>query len=91
MSRLEEEYILAVVRNRSGMDAGEIDFSIPVDKFEGQRVTCLNEIIKTLDHLKSECINRIKTIDNCEHEWKEQEPFREFVKFYRCRKCNVKR
>lgn len=33
-SRLDEEYIMAVVRNRSGVDAGEIDYSLHVGRLD---------------------------------------------------------
>lgn len=34
MSRLDEECIMAVVRNRSGVDSGEIDYHLNVLRFE---------------------------------------------------------
>ncbi len=91
MSRLDDEYILAVVRNRSGIDSGEIDYSIPIDKFEGQRVSCLKEVITTLHQLEGKCLSRIALIAQCAHDFKETDNSREHIKFYRCSKCNVRK
>lgn len=89
MSRLDEEYLLAVVRNRSGIDSGEIDYSIPVEKFERQRVPCLKKIITTLHQLEGKCLSRIAVVEQCEHDFRETPNSREHIKFYRCSKCNV--
>lgn len=61
-SRLEEEYILAVVRNRSGIDSGEIDYSIRSDRFERQDAFSLLEIAKTLDALKVKVAEQIAKV-----------------------------
>lgn len=58
MSKLDEECIMAVVRNRSGIDSGEIDYNIKVEKFERMSVGCLDDAIATLDELKEKCIAR---------------------------------
>jgi len=69
MSRLNEEYIMAVVRNRSGIDSGEIDYSIPVDKFDKQSIQSLEEIKTELARLIKKCEDRIREVVNCEHLW----------------------
>ena len=39
---------MAVVRNRSGISSGEIDYHVPVERFEKQSVGCLMEIRREL-------------------------------------------
>lgn len=56
--RLAQEYIIAVVRNRSGIDAGEIDYNLNVKRFERMSIGCLNDAIKMLDVLRQRCIDR---------------------------------
>ena len=62
MSRLDEEYIMAVVRNRSGIDSGEIDYSIKCDRFERLNVADLCEVIKTINILGRRCTERLAEI-----------------------------
>ena len=64
MSRLDDECIMAVVRNRSGIDSGEIGYSILVARFEAQTKNSLVEIINILDILKDKCLNRIEKISD---------------------------
>lgn len=59
MSRLDEEYIMAVVRNRSGIDSGEIDYSIKVDRFDKLSERDLNEVLNMLDRLEHRVIEEI--------------------------------
>ena len=59
MSRLDEECIMYVGRNRSGMDAGEIDYGIFTDKFDCMSVGCLEDALKSLDVLRARCSERI--------------------------------
>lgn len=63
MSRMEEECIVYVGRNRSGIDSGEIDWTICTQKFERQPIPSLIEIIKALDYLKQRCCERIIEIE----------------------------
>lgn len=64
MSRLEEECIVAVVRNRSGIDAGEIDYTLMCDKFDRMSVGCLKDGLRTLDVLKQKFQDRIKKLED---------------------------
>lgn len=61
--RLDQEYIMAVVRNRSGIDSGEIDYSIPVAKFQKQDVGSLVDIHETLCVLCEKVRNRISELN----------------------------
>lgn len=63
MSRLEEECIMAVVRNRSGMDSGEIDYNLMTDKFEQMSIGCLKDALITLGVLADKCRERIKVLE----------------------------
>ena len=58
--RLSQECIMAVVRNRSGIDAGEIDYTLRVAKFDRMSVGCLEDAIKTIDVLRKKCADRIQ-------------------------------
>ena len=62
--RLDQEYIMAVVRNRSGIDAGEIDYTLSVEKFDNLRGGCLEDVIETLGILKKKCEQRLKEVQN---------------------------
>ena len=62
MSRLDEEYIMAVVRNRSGIDAGEIDYNLSVDKFDRMSIGCLLDTITTLKTLIDKCEDKISQL-----------------------------
>jgi len=62
MSRLEEECIMAIVRNRSGMDAGEIDYSLMTKKFEKMSLGCLLDCMSTLCVLATKCQDRMKVL-----------------------------
>lgn len=87
MSRLNEEYIMAVVRNRSGIDSGEIDYSIPVDKFDKQSIQSLEEIKTELARLIKKCEDRIREVVNCEHLWV-KESGENRLSLSRCSKCS---
>ena len=63
MSRLDEECIMAVVRNRSGIDAGEIDYSVMWDKFGRLNGKDLRECKKTLMQLAEKCEEQIRVIE----------------------------
>ena len=89
MSRLDEECIMAVVRNRSGIDSGEIDYSIMSDKFDQQQIPCLKEIMATLSQLRMKCQDRIDEVKSCNHDWKLDKHSR--LNISRCKKCNWKR
>lgn len=86
MSRLDDEYLMAVVRNRSGIDSGEIDYSIPIQKFERQDLGSLGEIMHTLDVLKNRCLERIDEVKRCDHDWVKDEASRLDVSY--CSKCH---
>lgn len=57
--RLSQECIMAVVRNRSGIDSGEIDYSLMVAKFDRLSIGCLQDAIETMDILQRKCADRI--------------------------------
>lgn len=60
--RLREETIMAVVRNRSGIDAGEVDYSLMCAKFDKLSIGCLEDVIATLKTLKKKCEVRIEEL-----------------------------
>ena len=66
MSRLDEECIMAVVRNRSGLDSGEIDYSLMCDKFDRMSIGCLQDALKTLSVLQNKCTERIAELQTKE-------------------------
>lgn len=66
MSRLDEECIMAIVRNRSGIDSGEIDYCLMVTRFERMSIGCLEDAIRTLDVLRSRCSERIQELEKSE-------------------------
>jgi hypothetical protein len=63
MSRLEEECIMYVGRNRSGMDAGEIDYGIYLAKFERMSLGDLTDALKSLDIMKNRVLSRITELE----------------------------
>lgn len=54
-----QEVVCAVVVNRSGIDSGEVDMSIPIGKWSE---TTLREAIKELDFIKSHIEKNIRSI-----------------------------
>ena len=60
--RLKQETIMAVVRNRSGKDSGEIDYNLMCDKFDRMSIGCLQDAIVTLNVLQKKCIDRIREL-----------------------------
>lgn len=60
--RLSQEYKMAVVCNRSGIDAGEIDYSLPIEKFHAMGIGQLEDCLKTLQVLSAKCSDRIDQI-----------------------------
>lgn len=52
MSRLDEECIMYIGRNRSGIDSGEIDYGIFIDKFERMSIRCLEDSLRSLAVIK---------------------------------------
>lgn len=63
MSRLEDECIFAIVRNRSGIDSGEIDYHLKMDRFERMSIYCLKNALQTIEVLKTRCLNRIVELE----------------------------
>jgi hypothetical protein len=57
--RLDEETIIAIVRNRSGIDAGEIDYTLRTEKFDNQSIGSLKDMIVTMHNLIGKCQDRI--------------------------------
>lgn len=57
--RLNQECIMAIVRNRSGIDSGEIDYIIKGARFDSQNIKSMFEIISTLKELINRCQDRI--------------------------------
>ena len=47
--RLKEECIMYIGRNRSGMDAGEIDSGIFTDKFNQMSEQCLEDALRSIE------------------------------------------
>lgn len=66
MSRLDEECIMAVVRNRSGIDSGEIDCHLNLDMFERMSLGDLDDTLRTLDVLASLCLKRVGELKDVE-------------------------
>lgn len=62
MSRLEEECIMYVGRNRSGIDSGNIDYGIFVSKFERMSIGCLEDSLKSLKVLEGRVLDRISEL-----------------------------
>ena len=90
MSRLEEECIMAVVRNRSGMDAGEIDYTLMSYKFDGQSEPSLREIVKTLGQLNKKCLERIEQLKECDHKDYALISGDRPLTIYECRRCHYR-
>ena len=62
MSRLDEECIMAVVRNRSGIDSGEIDYTLMVDRFENLSYADLMAVMGTLEDLVDRTAKRLRDL-----------------------------
>jgi hypothetical protein len=62
MSRLEEECIFYIGRNRSGIDSGEIDYGIFMSKFERMSVGCLEDALKSLNVIETRIKERIEEL-----------------------------
>ncbi len=60
--RLDQETIIAIVRNRSGVDCGEIDYNIRGERFDNQDIKSIFEIISALKDLINRCQDRIDEI-----------------------------
>lgn len=58
--RLDQEFIMGVVRNRSGIDAGEIDMELRAGPFSRMSVGCLENAIKTLASLTRQVEQRLQ-------------------------------
>lgn len=63
MSRLEEECIAYIGRNRSGIDAGKIDYGVRVEKFENMSVFDLKEALVSLSVIKEKIEERILELE----------------------------
>ncbi len=66
MSRLDEECIMYIGRNRSGIDSGEIDYGIYIDKFERMSVHCLKDALRSLKVIETRVHERIKELDSAQ-------------------------
>jgi hypothetical protein len=53
---------MAVVRNRSGIDSGEIDFSIKIDRFYDLSIRDLEAAQSTLGVLMNRCRERAEQL-----------------------------
>jgi len=60
--RLDEETIISIGRNRSGIDSGEIDYTIMCDKFNQQDAGSLCYMISTMEDLIKQCKRRINKL-----------------------------
>lgn len=67
-SRLDQGYIVAVVRNGSGVDAGEIDYTLNCARFDRQDKGSLEDIMETLSVLISKCNGRIKELKRTQND-----------------------
>lgn len=65
--RLNEECIVAIVRNRIGVDFGEIDYTIRCERFDNQDRKSLLEMISTMRILINKCQDRIDELDKGEY------------------------
>lgn len=64
--RLCQEYLMAVVINRSGIDSGEVDMAIPVSRFDSLHEFTLRRVVEELDHLRGKVLERIAFLKrNC--------------------------
>lgn len=63
MSRLDDEFIMAVVRNRSGMDSGDLDFMIHCSGFDALDRSSLFDVIVLLQFLAKRCQVRIEELE----------------------------
>lgn len=61
--RLCQEYKMAIVVNRSGVDSGEIDYSLPIEKFEKLSMGQLEDCIRSLKLLIRKCEIRHGDLD----------------------------
>ena len=66
MSRLDEECIIYIGRNRSGIDSGNIDYGIITDKFERMSIVCLNDSLQSLRVIKDRIKERIEYLKQYE-------------------------
>lgn len=55
---------MAVVRNRSGLDAGMIDYTLKVERFEDLSKGDLKDTLETLRVLSEKVEARLKEIEN---------------------------
>ena len=62
MSRLDEECIMYIGRNRSGIDSGKIDYGIFTDKFDRMSIGCLEDSLKSLKVLQDRIEERLKQL-----------------------------
>jgi hypothetical protein len=62
MSRLDDECVMAVVRNRSGESAGEIDMDLFTERFEKLCIGDLDDVLITLNTLSKRCMIRKKEL-----------------------------
>ncbi len=62
MSRLDEECIMAVVRNRSGVDSGEIDYELMVERFENLSYADLMAALAMLETLVDRTAKRLRDL-----------------------------
>ena len=60
--RLSEETIIAIVRNRSGIDSGEIDYNLKCEKFDNLSQYDLGQMLKTIKVLQSKCEDKLKDV-----------------------------
>lgn len=54
---------MAVVRNRSGIDSGEIDYNLNVARFDRMSRGCLEDAVKTLGVLRQRCVERLRELE----------------------------
>jgi hypothetical protein len=64
VSILDEECIMYVGRNRSGVDSGEIDYGILSDKFERLSVNDLEDVAAKLRLLQEKVLDQIDWLSN---------------------------
>ena len=64
--KLDEEFVCGIIRHRSGIDSGELDYSILHNRVR----PCLNDIIFEVQCLLDKLIDmKSETEDNNEEQW----------------------
>lgn len=68
MSRLEEECIMYIGRNRSGIDSGCIDYGIFTDRFDRMCIKDLKDCLRSIDVIEQRVRERIAELNKTSEE-----------------------